>query len=206
MAHRKTIWGFFLDKISDKHRCFLDQTFADLIDILTRCSINSDFRPFHDFLQQINCANQLSFLSELADNNSDYAHIDYLRRTFLVESFALLGDFAGMLNAQRTLINRGSRIVAEHYGLYRRVVPNIVATGQEIYYCVVSKLWLIRTKRKDLKQAVLEKFSKVVLEQAFNDDHSFFEDFASRHEKATRSSLEECGFASLYLRSLLKQD
>lgn len=206
MPQRKTIWGFFLENIARKHWGVLDQTYSDILSSLAECVVASDFRPFHSLLGEINSASHLSFISELADDNSDYAHIDYLRKHFFVESFALIGDFIGLLNAQRTLINKGSQHIAAHYGLYRRLLPDLIATGREVYYCCLSRSWLIRTKRKGLKELVLEQFSAAAEEGSRGNGRSFFEEFASRHERAIRTSLEESGFASLHLQYLLKRD
>jgi hypothetical protein len=205
MTRKKTIWGFFLNKINKQHELILDQTYADLLDCLAACVVASDFTRFHNYLKELNYSSDFTFVSELAEKNSEYAHIDYLRKHFFIESFALLGDFAGLLNAQRTLAKKGSRHIAAHYGLYRRLVPDIVATGLEIYYCV-GKSWLISTKRKEIKAMVLDKFSAAVVERSKRDRCSFFEEFASRHEAAIRTSLQDTGFGSLHLQCLLEKD
>ncbi len=201
----KTIWGFFLKKIDKKHERVLEQAYGEILDCLADCAVASDFTRFHNYLKELNESSDLSFVSELAESNSDYAQIDYLRKNFFAESFALVDDFAGLLDAERALGKKGSRHIADHYGLYRRLVPNIVATGQEIYYCV-NKSWLFSTKKEETKNLVLEKFSVAVAERAESDGCSFIEEFASRHEVAIRASLKAAGFAELHLKSLLEED
>ncbi len=107
MTRKKTIRGFFLTKINKQHELILDQTYADLLDCLAACVVASDFTRFHNYLKELNYSSDFTFVSELAEKNSEYAHIDYLRKHFFIESFALLGDFAGLLNAQRTLAKKG---------------------------------------------------------------------------------------------------
>jgi hypothetical protein len=201
----KTIWGFFLKKIDKKHERVLEQTYAEILDCLADCAVASDFTRFQNYLKELNESSDLSFVSELAENNSDYAQIDYLRKNFFIESFALVGDFVSLLDAERALGKKGSRHIADHYGLYRRLVPDIVATGQEIYYCV-NKSWLFGTKKEEIKNLVLEKFSTEVAERAKSDGRSFIEEFASRHEAAIRASLKDAGFGTLHLKSLLEED
>jgi hypothetical protein len=132
-------------------------------------------------------------------------HIDYLRKHFFIESFALVGDFPGLLNAERTLSKRSSRQIADHYGLYRRLVPEIVSTGREVYYCV-DKSWLFSTKRKEIKALVLEKFSAAAAERSKSEGFGFIDEFASKHEAAIRASLQNTGFGSLHLEDLNKID
>lgn len=201
----KTIWEFFLKKIDKKHERVLEQTYAEILDCLADCAVVSDFERLHKYLININESPDFSFISELAENNSDYAHIDYLRKAFLIESFALVGNFKGLLNMKRTLAKKEGRHIAEHYGLYRQLVPDIIATGREIYYCV-SKSWLISTKRAETKEMVLQKFSETAMERSKADGCSFFEEFASKHQKAVRASLQAGGFESFHDQCLLRED
>jgi hypothetical protein len=201
----KTIWGFFLKKIDKKHERVLEQTYAEILDCLADCAVMSEFTRLHEYLLNINESPDFSFISELAENNSDYAHVDYLRKDFLIESFALVGNFKGLLGMRRTLAKKGNCHIAEHYGLYRQLVPDIIATGREIYYCV-RKSWLISTKRAETKRIVLQKFSEVAAERSKAEGGSFFEEFALKHQKAVSLSFQASGFESFYDQCLLRQD
>jgi hypothetical protein len=199
------VWGFALNDIEEKHALVLQGIYEQMLDNLADCAKSSKFQSFHAFLKEVCNSEKLSFLTDLPKSNASYAHVDYVRKHLYVESFALVGDFEGLLNAQRTLDHLHGRNVAAHYGLYRRLVPNIVATGREIYYCA-SKSWLIATKEKQLKEQVLRKFGDAVKKAAQREKKCFLFDFANRHQIAISKSLDEAGFGALDFKCLLRHD
>jgi len=151
----------------------------------------------HLLLREMCNSPRFAFVDELATSNGDYRHIDRLRKSYFMDSFAFIGDYARMLQAERTLFIDGNHRVAASYGFYRRVVPEIVATGKEVYYCA-NKSWVIGTKRKEVKQTVLKKFEVAVLNQSERDGFSFFEPFYERYLNAIWHSLKSTGLESLW--------
>jgi hypothetical protein len=202
MARYQIVWGLGFKKISPKHQICLNKAYENLVNYLGDSVLSSNFQVFHDSLKELNTSSTFDFIAELSTTNKDYSHINYLRKKYLKESFALLNDFDGFLNAQRTLFEKGSINVTEGYGLYRRLIPEIITNGQEIYYCAF-KSWLIGTKRKKLKEMVLAKFSDVVAERAKKEKRGYFEHFASRYERAIKYAFQESGYGTLHFQCLI---